>query len=61
MQPCAAARQGAIQADVKAKQAVGGVQLVRLSFPPTLGAGGSGDVDMAAGVIDRALVALYSS
>ena len=32
----ATSTQGAIKAEDKAKQAVGGVQLVRLSFPPTL-------------------------
>ena len=32
----ATSTQGAIKAEDKAKQAEGGVQLVRLSFPPTI-------------------------
>ena len=32
----ATSTQGAIKAEDKAKQAIGGVQLVRLSFPPTV-------------------------
>ena len=32
----ATSTQGVLSAEVKAKQAIGGVQLVRFSFPPTM-------------------------
>eukprot|EP00164_Ancoracysta_twista_P004647 GFYU01006278.1.p1 GENE.GFYU01006278.1~~GFYU01006278.1.p1 ORF type:complete len:627 (+),score=239.37 GFYU01006278.1:150-2030(+) len=51
----ATSTQGAIKAEDKAKQAVGGVQLVRLSFPPT--------VDQAAvdKIISEAVESVYAS
>jgi hypothetical protein len=50
----ATSTQGAIRAEDKAKQAVGGVQLVRLSFPPEL------DTDAASGVVAAAVATLYA-
>merc|ERR1712176_198799 len=41
----ATSTQGAIKAEDKAKQAIGGVQLVRLSFPPSM------DVEKVAGIM----------
>ena len=49
----ATSTQGAIRAEDKAKQAVGGVQLVRLSFPPTL------DERAACCTVSRAIDACY--
>jgi cystathionine beta-lyase/cystathionine gamma-synthase len=49
----ATSTQGAIKAEDKAKQAVGGVQLTRLSFPPTL------DTTEASRVIEEASRTLY--
>ena len=49
----ATSTQGAIKAEDKAKQALGGVQLTRLSFPPTI------DVDAVNHVIDNALKKIY--
>lgn len=49
----ATSTQGAIKAEDKAKQAVGGVQLVRLSFPPTI------DVGAAVEAVAGAVAALY--
>lgn len=50
----ATSTQGAIKEEDKAKQALGGVQLVRLSFPPTV------DVDAVKGVIAEALKTIYT-
>lgn len=50
----ATSTQGAIKEEDKAKQAVGGVQLVRLSFPPTL------DVAGACKVMQESVAAIYS-
>ena len=44
---------GAIKEEDKAKQAVGGVQLVRLSFPPVL------DIDSACRVVENAVATIY--
>lgn len=49
----ATSTQGAIKLEDKAKQAVGGVQLVRLSFPPTC------DVAHLSALFDSAVKALY--
>jgi hypothetical protein len=49
----ATSTQGAIKAEDKAKQAVGGVQLVRLSFPPTI------DKGLACKAIREAVTAIY--
>jgi hypothetical protein len=49
----ATSTQGAIKAEDKAKQALGGVQLTRLSFPPTI------DVDAVKQAIDRTIHAIY--
>lgn len=49
----ATSTQGAIKAEDKAKQAVGGVQLVRLSFPPSL------DTEAASEIVSRAVAAVY--
>lgn len=49
----ATSTQGAVKAEDKAKQAVGGVQLVRLSFPPTC------DVDFVTRVISESVLELY--
>ena len=51
----ATSTQGAVKAEDKAKQAVGGVQLVRLSFPPEL------DTAAAARVLHDAVAAIYSA
>ena len=51
----ATSTQGAVKAEDKAKQAVGGVQLVRLSFPPSL------DTVAAARVLHEAVAAIYSA
>ena len=51
----ATSTQGAVKAEDKAKQAVGGVQLVRLSFPPEL------DTLAAARVLHDAVAAIYSA
>jgi cysteine synthase A len=45
--------QGAISLEHKAKQAVGGVQLVRLSFPPVC------DVDLVSKIIGDTVASLY--
>lgn len=49
----ATSTQGAIKAEDKAKQALGGVQLTRLSFPPSI------DVQAVKDVMDRALNKIY--
>jgi len=49
----ATSTQGAIKSEDKAKQAVGGVQLVRLSFPPSL------DEQAACHVVSRAVEGCY--
>merc|ERR1712232_651827 len=49
----ATSTQGAIKAEDKAKQAVGGVQLVRLSFPPTC------EIEVVCRIISQSLSALY--
>ena len=49
----ATSTQGAIKAEDKAKQAVGGVQLVRLSFPPTC------DTACVNAAVDGAIEAVY--
>ena len=49
----ATSTQGAIKLEDKAKQAVGGVQLVRLSFPPTC------DVAHLSALFDAAVKAVY--
>jgi cystathionine beta-lyase/cystathionine gamma-synthase len=49
----ATSTQGAIKEEDKAKQALGGVQLVRLSFPPTL------DIEAAQRVISDAISSIY--
>jgi len=51
----ATSTQGAIRAEDKAKQAVGGVQLVRLSFPPTI------DTHAVCRVIADIIADVYSS
>ena len=51
----ATSTQGAVRAEDKDKQAVGGVQLVRLSFPPEL------DTAAAARVLHDAVAAIYSA
>merc|ERR1712137_1325488 len=51
----ATSTRGAIKAEDKAKQAVGGVQLTRLSFPPTCNA------DAVGKIITEAVAAIYSS
>ena len=50
----ATSTQGAVKAEDKAKQAVGGVQLVRLSFPPAL------DTTAAIRVLEGAVAAIYA-
>ena len=50
----ATSTQGAIKEEDKAKQAVGGVQLVRLSFPPTC------DIAVVSKIIINATTAIYS-
>lgn len=50
----ATSTQGAIKEEDKAKQAVGGVQLVRLSFPPSL------DTAAACQVVRRSIAAIYA-
>ena len=50
----ATSTQGAIKAEDKAKQAVGGVQLVRLSFPPTI------DTNIACRAVADAVQAIYA-
>jgi len=50
----ATSTQGAIKAEDKQKQAVGGVQLVRLSFPPT------GDMDEVCEILRSAVEKMYS-
>ena len=50
----ATSTQGAIAAEDKAKQAVGGVQLVRLSFPPTI------DVAAVQARVEMAVAAAYA-
>ena len=49
----ATSTQGAIKEEDKAKQAMGGVQLVRLSFPPTI------DVAAISAVVSGAVSAIY--
>jgi len=49
----ATSTQGAVKAEDKAKQAIGGVQLVRLSFPPTC------DIDLICRILANSLAALY--
>lgn len=49
----ATSTQGAIRAEDKAKQAVGGVQLVRLSFPPTC------DIEAVSRILSNAVSAIY--
>lgn len=51
----ATSTQGAIKAEDKAKQAVGGVQLVRLSFAPSV------DVSEVNRIIANALKTIYSN
>jgi cystathionine beta-lyase/cystathionine gamma-synthase len=51
----ATSTQGVISEADKAKQSVGGVQLVRFSFPPSM------DLDAFNQAIDRALVRLYTA
>lgn len=51
----ATSTQGAIKLEDKGKQAVGGVQLTRLSFPPTC------DVEKISGIISDAVALCYSS
>eukprot|EP00038_Savillea_parva_P030138 m.75787 g.75787 ORF g.75787 m.75787 type:complete len:638 (+) comp9019_c0_seq2:73-1986(+) len=51
----ATSTQGAIKEEDKAKQAVGGVQLVRLSFPPSL------DVESACKVVQGAVANIYGN
>ena len=51
----ATSTQGAIKAEDKAKQAVGGVQLVRLSFPPTI------DVDAVVRRVEAAVQHVYGA
>lgn len=49
----ATSTQGAVRAEDKAKQAVGGVQLVRLSFPPAC------DVDAITKIMEESLWSVY--
>jgi len=49
----ATSTQGAIKAEDKDKQAVGGVQLVRLSFPP------NGDIDVVCKIVVDSVYSLY--
>ena len=49
----ATSTQGAIKEEHKAKQAVGGVQLVRLSFPPSM------DVEKVTGIMKGAVEVIY--
>ena len=51
----ATSTQGAIKAEDKAKQARGGVQLVRLSFAPSV------DVDVVSKIMDSAVAQLYAA
>ena len=51
----ATSTQGAIKAEDKAKQAIGGVQLTRLSFPPTCNSDTVGDI------VTKAVKNIYSS
>ena len=51
----ATSTQGAIKAEDKAKQAVGGVQLVRLSFPPTI------DLGLVRKAIREAVSSIYEA
>ncbi|MDP2434479.1 MAG: hypothetical protein Q8P67_01915, partial [archaeon] len=51
----ATSTQGAIKAEDKAKQAVGGVQLTRLSFPPTC------DVARLSELVQHAIQSCYSN
>jgi len=51
----ATSTQGAIKAEDKAKQAIGGVQLTRLSFPPTC------NVDAVQKIVTEAVATIYSS
>ena len=51
----ATSTQGAIKAEDKAKQAVGGVQLTRLSFPPTC------NTDAVGKIVTEAVATIYSS
>jgi len=50
----ATSTQGAIKAEDKAKQAVGGVQLVRLSFPPR------GDISTICQILSQAVSKIYA-
>lgn len=50
---CTVCAQGAISLEHKAKQAVGGVQLVRLSFPPVC------DIDAITKIIGDSVASLY--
>jgi cysteine synthase A len=59
----ATSTQGAIKAEDKAKQAKGGVQLARLSFPPTTSshrAGSAEDLSAVAARIEYACAAIYA-
>jgi len=51
----ATSTQGAIKAEDKAKQAVGGVQLTRLSFPPTC------DTVAVGEIVTKAVATMYST
>jgi len=51
----ATSTQGAIKAEDKAKQAIGGVQLTRLSFPPTC------NTDIVGNIVTEAVKNIYSS
>merc|ERR1711879_1136908 len=51
----ATSTQGAIKAEDKAKQAIGGVQLTRLSFPPTC------NTDVVGKIVTEAVKNIYSS
>ena len=50
----ATSTQGAIKAEDKAKQAVGGVQLTRLSFPPTC------NTDKVGIIVEKAIATIYT-
>merc|ERR1712088_888029 len=50
----ATSTQGAIKAEDKAKQAVGGVQLTRLSFPPTC------NTDKVGKIVEKAVATIYT-
>merc|ERR1711862_827000 len=50
----ATSTQGAIKEEDKAKQAVGGVQLVRLSFAPTI------DIEKVKNIIEESVISAYA-